>query len=429
MEPTDNIITLPTAEDFKKLNNLQDESHSIINDIEEEFNEIYPVIDPKDHKMINKQKNIKFKISITKTLNLLVQCVGKQNTYITGLLTPDETEKYITGLIKPIESKIANFEKTMKSNTDHNKNLEDTVVEIRNEYEEMVDKLQILQTTVEADTKVTKELHEKFEKIVNTTAPQISALRASTPFNEISLIQSNRNLKIPTFSNEPYDKPLKYLNELKEYLNANNNSDFRCTINNSLKKTASDWWHVVQEETTNYEEFVKKFTDTFWSLAIQDEHNKKLEFGRFRPDGKQTCVQYATHMAAIARDLKYSEKDLVNKISRHFTKEVKSLIRSSANKTFVSLIEILQELDTENRNRPRTQNNENKPQTPNNKDNNYRPNRGDNGAYHQKNQNTKNDRNFKKQEFKKSNPNVNNITIVADVHEDAEKIEELDSEN
>ena len=194
--------------------------------------------------------------------------------------------------------------------------------------------MQALQKTVETETKINKELNEKLKNIMSSTGPLIQSMRASTLFatgNEISFIHANKNLKIPTFANESYDKPLKYLNELKEYINANSNSDIRCIMNNSPKKSASDWWHVVQPDVENFDDFKTKFKESFWSETIQEEYGRKLQFGKYRTESKQTCVQYATHMAAFARDLNYSEKDLVTKISRHFGSDIKNLIRSRTN--------------------------------------------------------------------------------------------------
>ena len=150
---------------------------------------------------------------------------------------------------------------------------------------------------------------------------------------------------------------------------------------------------------------------------------KKLEFGRYRPDNKQTCVQYATHMAAIAKDLNYSEKDLVNKISRHFTKEVKNLIKSTANKTFATLIETLQDLDNENKIRNRQNANNQNQEQKKEDNNNKKPNNKNFGNSNFRNRNNDVD---KKPEFKK-NPQ-NNISVIADIHEDPDLIDEINNE-
>ena len=104
----------------------------------------------------------------------------------------------------------------------------------------------------------------------------------------------------------------------------------------------------MRPDVNDFESFKNKFKQTFWSLTVQEDQERKLQFGKYRPESKQTCVQYATHMAAIARDLNYSEKDLVSKISRHFGKEIKNLIRNTSNKTFAALLESLQEIDRGN---------------------------------------------------------------------------------
>lgn len=420
--------TLPDPDLLKNLKIHRDEVNVLVNSIEEKFNKKYAVIEPDNETEVNLETNVKFKLAVTHTLNNLVRCIQKHNDCIANLYSTADIKNYIDDKILPLKLKIENCEKSIQTKKNSDDDIEQTVIDMRDEMEEISENLNTLHETVTNEVKVNKEICSKIEEILNTSKSNIASIKKSIASGEVSFIQPNKNLKIPIFTNESFDKPLKYLNELKEYKNANINTDLKCILNNSLKKSASDWWHVVQSDVNNFEEFEEKFKESFWSLTIQEEQNKKLEFGRYRPDNKQTCVQYATHMAAIAKDLNYSEKDLVNKISRHFTKEVKNLIKSTANKTFATLIETLQELDNENKIRNRqnanNQNQEQKKEDNNNKKPNNVQNNKNFGNNNFRNRNNDVD---KKPEFKR-NQNQNNISVIADIHEDPDLIEEINNE-
>lgn len=130
-------------------------------------------------------------------------------------------------------------------------------------------------------------------------------------------------------------------------MEAHNTAEFKVIINNSLKKTASDWWHFVKNGINTFEEFETNFKASYWSEEIQDEYNNKLLFARYNynPESSITCVQYAIHMAAIATDLGYNEKDTVTKVSKLFSFSIRSAIRETKNKTLSYLLESLDEAD------------------------------------------------------------------------------------
>lgn len=116
-------------------------------------------------------------------------------------------------------------------------------------------------------------------------------------------------------------------------------------------------------------------------------------------------------MAAIARDLKYTEKDLVVKISKHFGIEIRNLIRSITNETFPALLESLQELDVENRiikNNAAKRDDDEKPANLKFNKNNQKQN---NNEGNNNNQNHFN----KKPEYKRNN-NAAPIQTIAEIH-------------
>lgn len=82
------------------------------------------------------------------------------------------------------------------------------------------------------------------------------------------------------------------------------------------------------------DEFETSFKNSYWRETIKDEYEKKLQFARYKfNDNKSTCVQYAMHMAAIAADLGYNEKQSVVKISKLYNVRVKDCISNAPEKT------------------------------------------------------------------------------------------------
>ena len=230
-------------------------------------------------------------------------------------------------------------------------NLDSSSRDMRAVLENIQDEPDEYDKKVETLSKQVKGLTDKLNRL-ETNDNTFRALRSSTPWgNDLSTVQINKQIKIPTFENIFFDKPLKYLNDLKEYIQCNNNQDFKIIINNSLKKSASDWWHITSSNVTNFQDFENIFKQTFWNSTIQEFHEKKLAFGKYNSEtSKISATQYATSMAAIGRDLNNNESDIVKKISRHFDDTIKNRIRSSASKTFADLLEARNEYDAE---RPR----------------------------------------------------------------------------
>lgn len=221
---------------------------------------------------------------------------------------------------------------------------------------------------------------------------------------------------------------MKFLHEMKEYVEAHSATDFKVIINNSLKKTASDWWHIVRNGIDTFEEFESKFKASYWSEAIQDKYNNKLLFARYNynSDSSLTCVQYATHMAAIATDLGYNEKDTVTKVSKLFSFSIKSAIRGSQNKSLSYLLELLHEADNDIKLRKIK---EGKNKSPN------QSNKNDKKVEFCGNSNNKNNNNHNKNNG--SNKNNNNspkrheIQAIAEIHKvnDDDEILQVEQEN
>ena len=230
-------------------------------------------------------------------------------------------------------------------------NLDSSSRDMRTVLENVQDNHDEYDKKFESLTKQIKGLTEKLNKL-ETNNNTLRSLRNSTPWpNDLSAVQINKQIKIPVFINHFFDKPLKYLNDLKEYVSCNNNQDFKIIINNLLKKSASDWWHITSSNVTNFDDFENIFKQTFWNSTIQEFNEKKLAFGKYNSEtSKISATQYATSMAVIGRDLNHNESDIVKKISRHFDDTIKNRIRSSASKTFADLLEALDEYDAE---RPR----------------------------------------------------------------------------
>lgn len=178
-----------TANECAEIDTHLDNANLIVNEVEGKFNSNNEPLDESNQAQIAEKKEIDFKIQLIHILNRAVVGIKKINLYNQTLWNPGEIKSYIKSELQPLKSKIENFETTFNMNRENNLLVEETVEELRNEYDKISDELETIGTFIEKQNELNSEI---MDGTIN-----LRSMRSSTPHGEFSLIQANKNLKIP----------------------------------------------------------------------------------------------------------------------------------------------------------------------------------------------------------------------------------------
>ena len=198
----------------------------------------------------------------------------------------------------------------------------------------------------DAITKLTNTIKDCTHTCSHNNTPQ----RFSTSTLNNSLISHSTNAKPPLFYDNESDQPLRFLKDLKIYIemfNINAPTDLIFTLKKCLLGKAKTWLHVVQDEITNFESFENQFKLAYWNKNVQNNVKWRIANGKFSKDGKNTRVQYATNIFAIAQDLGLSDNEIIPDLKTHFEREVKIHIRNSTSRQ--ELFDILAKFDNDDK--------------------------------------------------------------------------------
>lgn len=214
---------------------------------------------------------------------------------------------------------------------------------------------QIATEIVPSIGKCTESIKTIEEKLGSTDRElqRVTRTRATTPtmLNSSMSVQPRLKFKPPTFKGDAREKPMKFLSELRKYIDVTN-PEFReamYLISQTLEGPAKDWWYLMENNVVDINDFERKFKERFWNATIQDTLRRRIEFGKYDPVGKMSRVDYATNMFGIAKDLgnNQSDAEIIRKISTHFDREVRFAIRGRSFNKKEELFELLEDFDSE----------------------------------------------------------------------------------
>lgn len=232
------------------------------------------------------------------------------------------------------------------------------------------------QSVVNANLLKALEIHQErlknYEaemKVINSTLSQLSSGKSGNYDNSLARLQDNENQsvvgedeenvliqssrstrpkikpKLPTFKGDFRDKPLRFLSDLRSYVHISQLDDLEALyqIKQSLEGPARAWYDVAEQSIKTFKQFESRFRERFWSEAIQDDWARKVESMTFDPNGKFSRLEHATHIWGFALELgtRYTEEELVRKISAHFEWDVRYAVRSQDIKTQAKFFELL----------------------------------------------------------------------------------------
>ncbi|XP_051159025.1 uncharacterized protein LOC127280186 [Leptopilina boulardi] len=114
---------------------------------------------------------------------------------------------------------------------------------------------------------------------------------------------------------------------------------------NSLRKYAAIWLNDRGYGT--YDEMKEAFLSFYWSSDIQDLFVKNLETGKYTKKCQLSMANYFFKHAIGAKylDISPSEKEIIDKLMKHFDKHIEDEILIQKAKTMEEVIDILKRID------------------------------------------------------------------------------------
>ena len=172
----------------------------------------------------------------------------------------------------------------------------------------------------------------------------------------------------PTFTGDKNEKPIKFLKEMRRYLQPSESplEELKYLLSRNLKGNAASWWYVVEDSVQRFEDFEEQFRDKFWSEEVTEALVRRIENGTYTSNGPLSRVDYTIELMSFAQDFdKYSEEEFVKKLAQHHDLDIRFMVKSRGVKDRKTFMNLLQCKDSETRRdrRPRVaHNNEQEPQ-------------------------------------------------------------------
>lgn len=118
--------------------------------------------------------------------------------------------------------------------------------------------------------------------------------------------------------------PMEFLKELTEIQEVYYPMENTKWIGKHLTGEAGIWWRIVKDQVNTFEEFREVFTEKYWGAIQQERVRDQLEYGKFRPNGSLTMVQYLERKVLECRQLIpiMSDRHLIKKLARHYEREI-----------------------------------------------------------------------------------------------------------
>ncbi|CAB0039251.1 unnamed protein product [Trichogramma brassicae] len=199
-----------------------------------------------------------------------------------------------------------------------------------------------------------------YNNITQPTHTQTSTTSASAPYlfptqqqtamqpARMSLLQPAK-LIMPTFSAACCDKPMRFLRDMMDYVQAVGISEqhFKHVIKQALRGAAAEWYDHAEDQIQTIAQFQQRFKNRFWSRIHQQRKRETLEFGYYDADKNQSRSEYviSIYNQIKALDEPPAEIDMIDKFSRHFDDHTQNEIVAQRLTRVDDLIEFLDRVD------------------------------------------------------------------------------------
>lgn len=157
-------------------------------------------------------------------------------------------------------------------------------------------------------------------------------------------------LEAPIFKGTTSELPMQFLSNLRAYRDAYvPRYHFKLIITQCMSDIARSWWNITRDDVRDWGQFETEFRRRFWSEEIQNNIKMKLDYYWYDATKKQSRMGYALKMIGMARDLvpTPTENEIIHKIKRHFSEDVRTTIRTLGITTIPRLLDLLSSYDEE----------------------------------------------------------------------------------
>ena len=241
---------------------------------------------------------------------------------------------------------------------------------------------------------IVQQHEEKLEDIEKTVNNIKTSVQTSSRISEgIDTSRQKLTLKMPIFKGEPKERPIKFLTDLKRYIEVTkpNEKELIYIFSQALQGSTENWYNLNAKDIHNFDNFERKFREHYWSDAAQIAAKRKLEFGHYNSSIAMSRVNYAMDLFNLAIELDQDRNDAetVKQLTQHFERDVRCALRGQISQNKELFFATLAEFDNDD-----AQNRQVVKKFTDNRD------VRNNNNYYQNNNNYKNNNKFKPYEVK-----------------------------
>ena len=157
-------------------------------------------------------------------------------------------------------------------------------------------------------------------------------------------------ITVPHFESASKQNPMIFLNEIENYFKIKGITDEwkMLIVKNALVGTARSWFSLTIGNQLSYELFRKKFLTFFWCQSRQNEVKSKLNFGKYKVNGKLDPVEYCIELGQLGDllDPPLNNQEFINAAILHYPDEMKNALIVAKPKDFEELICLLRQLQS-----------------------------------------------------------------------------------
>lgn len=147
-----------------------------------------------------------------------------------------------------------------------------------------------------------------------------------------------------TFKGNRFENPMEFL-VLCEKEMETVNSDMTDTekiqwVTRHLKDSARQWYNIVREKITTYDQFKTMLENRYWNTHLQSQIRNELEYGQYQQRPGHTPEKYIIQKMEQYIHLKppMSEEEIIGKLSQHFSKTIRVAAYTQGIKTLDELL-------------------------------------------------------------------------------------------
>lgn len=272
----------------------------------------------------------------------LKQLDDEQGKLFKDFTTASQTTTNILQKVEKIIEKVTHQDEVINKLKGELHQAQEKIKQLEKRSEENFDDLILTKNNL---SKEVTENYQSLHEIINNSLNK-------SQLNE-SIIETFKQpaLTCPIFDESYKFRPIKFLDDFERYLKASkyNHAQLLCLLSQSMNGINSSWYDLIQRDINSFEDFAKLFKDKFWNSDIRRNISREIEFGKYYANGKLSRYNYAIRKVNLAYDIDkdLNERELIEKLSRHFDREVRLVIQAKNITKTSEFMKVLSSLDND----------------------------------------------------------------------------------